>query len=53
MQLSVAGDGRIIRTIKSSRMKLMGHVACMGEIRSAEIISEKFEGNRPLGRPRH
>jgi hypothetical protein len=35
---------RIIRIIKSKRMRWAGHVARMGEMRK--------EGKRPLGRPR-
>jgi hypothetical protein len=42
---------RIIRMIKSRRMRWAGHVAWMG--RSAyRILVEKPEGKRPLGRPR-
>jgi hypothetical protein len=40
--------------IKSRRLRLMGHVTHMGEIRNAyEILVMKPEGKRPLGRPRH
>jgi hypothetical protein len=43
----------IIRIIKSRRMRLAGHAACMGEKRNAYRISMgKPEGKRPLGRPR-
>jgi hypothetical protein len=39
--------------IKSRRMKLAGHVARMGEKRTAYRISVgKPKGKRPLGRPR-
>jgi hypothetical protein len=32
----------------------VGHVACMGEMRSAHnILVGRPEGRRPLGRPRH
>jgi hypothetical protein len=43
----------IIRMIKSSRMRWAGHVARMGETRSAYRISVgKSEGKRSLGRSR-
>jgi hypothetical protein len=43
----------IIRTIKSRRMRLAGHVARMGEKRNAyRILVGKPEGKRPLERPR-
>jgi hypothetical protein len=43
----------IIRAIKSSRMRWVGHVARMKEMRNADIILiEKPEGKRALGRPR-
>jgi hypothetical protein len=43
----------IIRMIKSSRRRLAGHVARMGEKRNVyRILVRKPEGNRPLGRPR-
>jgi hypothetical protein len=43
----------IIRMIKSRRMRWAGHVARMGETRSAyRILVGKPEGKRPLGRPR-
>jgi hypothetical protein len=43
----------IIRTIKSRRMRLTGHVARMGAKRNAyRILVGKPEGKRPLGRPR-
>jgi hypothetical protein len=39
--------------IKSRRVKLAGHVARMGETRTAYgILVGKSEGKRPLGRPR-
>jgi hypothetical protein len=44
----------IIRMIKSSRMRWVGHVACMGENRNPyKIVVGKPEGKIPLGRPRH
>jgi hypothetical protein len=43
----------IIRLIKSRRMRWAGHVARMGEKRTAyRILVGKPEGKRPLGRPR-
>jgi hypothetical protein len=43
----------IIRIIKSRRMRLVGHVARMGEKRNAyRLLVGKLEGERPLGRPR-
>jgi hypothetical protein len=43
----------IIRIIKSSRMRWVGHVARMGEKRHMyRLLVGKPEGNRPLGRPR-
>jgi hypothetical protein len=42
-----------IRVIKSRRMKLAGHVAYIGERRSAyRVLVGRPEGKRPLGRPR-
>jgi hypothetical protein len=41
--------GRIIRMIKSRRMRRAGHVAQMGEKRNAyRILVGKPEGKRPL-----
>ncbi|KAJ4426792.1 hypothetical protein ANN_26591 [Periplaneta americana] len=43
----------IIRTIKSRRLRLTGHVARMGESRNAySVLVGRPEGKRPLGRPR-
>jgi hypothetical protein len=43
----------IIRMNKSRRMRWAGHVARMGEMRTAyRILMGKPEGRRPLGRPR-
>ena len=43
----------IVRVIKSRRMRLAGHVACMGEERGVyRVLVGKPEGRRPLGRPR-
>jgi hypothetical protein len=44
----------IIRVIKARRMRWVGHVACMGDVRGAyNILVGRPEGRRPLGRPRH
>jgi hypothetical protein len=43
----------IVRVIKARRMRWAGHVARMGVVRGAyNILVEKPEGRRPLGRPR-
>jgi hypothetical protein len=43
----------IVMVIKSRRMRWAGHVARMGEWRSAYIVLVgRPEGKRPLGRPR-
>jgi hypothetical protein len=43
----------IIRQVNSRRMRLAGHVACMGEERKVyNVVVRKPEGRRPLGRPR-
>jgi hypothetical protein len=43
----------IVRVIKARRMRWVGHVAHMGVVRGAyNILVEKPEGRRPLGRPR-
>jgi hypothetical protein len=43
----------IVRVIKARRMRWAGHVAHMGEVRSAyNILVGRPEGRRPLGRPR-
>jgi hypothetical protein len=41
----------VIRVIKSRRMRWAGHVAGMGR-GAYRVLVEKFEGKRPLGRPR-
>jgi hypothetical protein len=44
----------IIRVIKERRVRWVGHVAHMGELRNAySILDGKPEGKMPLGRPRH
>jgi hypothetical protein len=43
----------IVRVIKSTRMRLAGHIARMGERRGVyRVLVKKPEGKRPLGRPR-
>jgi len=43
----------VIQVIKLSRMRLVGHVACMGDRRGAyRVLVGKPEGMRVLGRPR-
>jgi hypothetical protein len=43
----------IIRQVKSSRIRWVGHVACMGEGRKVyKVLVGKPEGKRPPGRPR-
>ena len=43
----------IVRVVKSRRMRLGGHVACMGERRGVyRVLVGKRVGKRPLGRPR-
>jgi hypothetical protein len=44
----------IVRVIKARRMRSVGHVARMGEVRGAyNILVGRSEGRRPLGNPRH
>ena len=44
---------KIVRVIKSRRLRWAGHVATMEEGRSAfNILTSKPTGKRPLGRPR-
>jgi len=44
----------IIRLVKSRRMRWMGHVAQMGEMRNVySILVGKPEGKKPLRRPTH
>jgi len=45
---------KIVRVIKSRKMKWEGHVVHMGERRGVHwILVGKPEGKKPLGRPRH
>ena len=44
---------KIVRVVKSRRMRWAGHVARMGEDRGVyRLLVGKPEGKRPLGRPR-
>jgi len=44
---------KIVRVIKSRKMRLVGHVARMGERRGVyRVLVGKPEGKRPLGRHR-
>jgi hypothetical protein len=38
--------------MKSKRMRWAGHVARVGEEKMYNVLMEKPEGKRPLGRPR-
>jgi hypothetical protein len=52
--LNLYSSSSIIRVIKSRRMRRTGYVALMGEILNAyNILVEKQEAKRLLGRPRH
>jgi hypothetical protein len=43
----------IVKVIKSMRMRWLGNVACIGEMRNVrKILVEKPEGKRSLMRPR-
>jgi hypothetical protein len=47
-------SSNIFRVIKSRRIKLTGHVACMGERRGVyRVLVGKSERKKSLGRPRH
>jgi hypothetical protein len=51
---SLHSSPNIIRMIKSRRMKWVGHVMTMGEMRNAyKILVGKPQGKRPFGRARH
>jgi hypothetical protein len=48
------GSPNTVRLIKSRRVNWIGHVACMGEMRSVyKLLVGKPVGNRPLRRPKH
>jgi hypothetical protein len=50
---SLYSSPNILRVIKSRRMRLVGHVAHMGEGRGVyRVLVGRPEGKRPLGRPR-
>jgi hypothetical protein len=50
---SVYSSPSIIKVIKAWRMRWVGHVACMGEVRGTyNILVGRPEGRRPLGRHR-
>jgi hypothetical protein len=50
---SLYSSPKIVRVIKSRRMKWAGHVARMGEGRGVHrVLVRRLEGKRPLGRPR-
>jgi hypothetical protein len=50
---SLYSSPNIVRAIKSRRMRWVGHVARMGEVRGAyRVLVGRPEGKRPLGRPR-
>jgi hypothetical protein len=45
---------KIVRVIKSRRMRWAGHIVRIGEGRGVHrVLVGKPEGKRPLGRPRH
>jgi hypothetical protein len=51
---SLYSSPNIVWVIKSRRMKLVGHVACIGEGRGVyRVLVRRPEGKRSLGRPRH
>jgi hypothetical protein len=50
--LDLYSSPSIIRIIKSSRMRLAGHVARMEKRNAYRLLVGKPEGKRPLGRPR-
>jgi len=50
---NVYSSPNIVRVINSRRMRLVGHVALMGENGGVyRVLVGKPEGKRPLGRPR-
>jgi hypothetical protein len=49
----LCSSSSVTRTIKTRRMRWTGHAARMGEMRNTyNLLVEKLEGKRPLGRPR-
>jgi hypothetical protein len=52
-ELHVYSFQNIIRQIKSSRIRYVGHVVCMGQERKLyKVLMGRPEGKRPLGRLR-
>jgi hypothetical protein len=50
---SLCSSAKIVRVIKSRRMRWAGHAARMGNGRGANrVLVGRPEGKRPLGRPR-
>jgi hypothetical protein len=50
---NLSSSPNIFRVIKSRKMRLVGHVARMGEGRRVyRVLVGRPEGKRPLGRPR-
>jgi hypothetical protein len=50
---SLYSSPNIVGVIKSRRMRLAGHMACMGEGRGVyRVLVGRPEGKRPLGGPR-
>jgi len=43
----------IVQVIKSRRMRVVGDVACTGEMNAHSILVGKPEGKRPFGSSRH
>ena len=53
-EFSVYYISKVVRVVKSRRMRWAGHVARMGEGRGVHrVLVGKPEGKSPLGRPRH
>jgi hypothetical protein len=51
---NIYSSTNVIRVMKSKRIRGVGHVAQMGEMRNTyNILVGKPEGKRPLRRPRH
>jgi len=51
---SLYSSPNIVRVIKSRRMRLVGHVADMGQVKGVyRVLVSRTESKRPLGRRRH
>jgi hypothetical protein len=51
---SLYSSPKIVKVVKSRRMRWAGHVACMRELRGIyRVLVGRSEWKRPLGRPRH